>query len=80
MRSLEVAFTFSEEEVGIASDLGASMVPWRTFTGVIRAPKVWLLFLSRSQFVTLPLDAINEELRAFITSKLREHGADRVPR
>lgn len=70
MRSPEAVFTFREEGFTVASDLGSSTIPWRTITEVSRHADFWLLFLSRGQFITLPLSTLEPATREFISSRV----------
>jgi hypothetical protein len=39
------------------------------------SPTFWLLFLSRAQFITLPLADLDTEARSFILDRAKSHGA-----
>lgn len=72
MRTPEATFSFDEQQFTLASDLGSATMPWSAITEVWRHPRFWLLLFSRSQFVTLPLDCLDDQAQAFITRKTTE--------
>jgi ABC-type transport system involved in multi-copper enzyme maturation permease subunit len=69
MRNPEATFAYDEESICLTSELGSATLPWSSVTEVWRHPRFWLLLFSPSQFVTLPLDCIDEKTQAFITRK-----------
>jgi hypothetical protein len=69
MRTPEATFGYDEQQFTLTSDLGSATMPWSTITEVWRYPRFWLLLFSRAQFVTLPLDDLDEPARAFITQR-----------
>jgi len=75
MRSPEATFGYDEQQVIFTSELGSATMPWSAITEVWRYPRFWLLLFSRSQFVTLPLDCLDEQAQAFITRKLNKLNA-----
>jgi hypothetical protein len=70
MRLPQVTFQFSEASIRTTSDLGTAEIPWRTIDGLWKFPTVWLLMLTKANYVTLPAAALDAELRQLITSKL----------
>ncbi len=58
-----------EDRVGISSDLGTAEMNWSAVTGVWCFPEAWLMFFSRSQFITLPTADLSAEAREFIRAK-----------
>ena len=69
MRTPEATLSGDEKQFTLSSELGSATMPWSAITEVWRYPRFWLLLFSRSQFVTLPTDDLDEEARAFITRK-----------
>ena len=65
----EATFGYDEEQFEMTSELGSATMPWSAITEVWRYPRFWLLLFSRSQFVTLPIDCLDEPTQAFITRK-----------
>jgi hypothetical protein len=72
MRVPEATFGYDEHNFTMTSELGSVTLPWSAITEVWRYPRFWLLLFSRSQFVTLPLDCLDDQARAFITRKTAE--------
>lgn len=75
MRSPEAVFEPSDQSFRATSDLGATDVAWNAISEVWRFPDFWLLFLSRAQFITLPLADLDSEARELILSCLKSHGS-----
>jgi hypothetical protein len=69
MRRPEGTLSFDEEQFTLASELGSATLPWSAVTEVWRYPRFWLLLLSRNQFVTLPVECLDQRAREFITRK-----------
>ena len=65
----EATLRYDEEQIHFASELGSSSMPWSAIAEVWRHPRFWLLLFSPAQFVTLPLDCLDEQAREFITRK-----------
>ena len=72
MRSPEATLSYDDERFTLTSELGSATMPWSSITEVWRFPRFWLLLFSRSQFVTLPLDALDESTQDFITHKTQK--------
>lgn len=69
--SNEVVFRFRDEEIEIRSSIGQSHIKWQMIQKLWCFPEVWLLFLSKQQYLILPFDALKEELQDFILKKFR---------
>jgi hypothetical protein len=69
MSTPEATLKYDEQHISFVSELGSSTMPWSAVTDVWRYPRFWLLLFSPSQFVTLPLDCLDERAREFITRK-----------
>ncbi|MGH9684538.1 MAG: YcxB family protein [Candidatus Acidiferrales bacterium] len=76
MRVPEGTLELGDRSFRIASDVGASDILWSTISGVWRFPDFWLLFLSRSQFITLPLADLDSDAREFILERVKSQGAE----
>ena len=70
MRSPRVTFQFSDETIHTKSDLGAAEMPWGTIDKLWKSSHVWLLMVTKVNYVTLPADALDDELKQLISSKL----------
>jgi hypothetical protein len=71
MAEPQARFVFREGDVSISSDAGAATLPWSSVREVWAFPRFWLLLLSRSQFITLPIEGIGEDALAFVRSKTK---------
>lgn len=69
MSKPEARFTFSDQDFSIASELGTASLAWSSVREVWAFPKFWLILLSRSQFLTLPIEGASEDVLALIRSK-----------
>lgn len=74
MRSPQATLEASDEALALSSDAGSASLPWSAITELWKLKNCWLLLLSRSQFVTLPLADLTPELKAFISEKVRVLG------
>lgn len=74
MQSPEATFEAGDDRFHITSDIGSSELSWSTITEVWQFPEFWLLFLSRSQFITLPLADLDSEARELILNRATSHG------
>jgi hypothetical protein len=72
MRVPQATVELGPERVRLASDVAVTEVEWRAFTGVRRFPDFWLLYLSRAEFITLPLADLPDEARSFILAKVED--------
>lgn len=70
MRSPQVTFWFSEDVVHTKSDLGVAEVPWVTIDKLWKSSHVWLLMVTKFNYVTLPTDSLDDELKQLISTKL----------
>ena len=50
---------------------GSATVPWSGVREVWAFPDFWLFLLSKSHFVTLPMEGVGESTRAFIRGKAK---------
>ncbi len=74
MGSTEATLEFNEEGFSLRSGAGQMGLPWRSVREVWRYPGYWMLLLSPSQYLTLPLDTVPESVQEAILSCVREHG------
>jgi hypothetical protein len=66
--------TASESSISLSSGAGSSTFPWSAVTELWQFPGFWLLFFSKSQFVTLPLANFTTEAKAFILERVQASG------
>jgi len=74
METPQAKFRFTDDRIGIESDIGWAELSWKMIEKVWKYPKVWLVFIVKQGYVTLPTAEIDEELRQFITRKIQESG------
>ena len=70
MASPTAEFVFRDQDMSISSALGSVSLPWTRLIDVWETPEFWMMFLTRSQFVTLPVASLSEEARVFLRSRL----------
>ena len=75
MQSPQATFEAGEDRFRLTSDVGSSELSWRTITEIWQFPEFWLLFVSPSQFITLPLADLDNEARELILNRAKSHGA-----
>ena len=71
MRSPESTLAYDDQLFTLTSELGSTTMPWSAITEVWRYPRYWLLIFSPSQFVTLPIDCLDQNTKDFISRKTR---------
>ncbi len=74
MKVPEVTIEMTPERLRITADSGVGEIIWPAIKEVWRFDEVWLLFLSRAQFITFPLADLDAEARDFILDRVRSGG------
>lgn len=74
MGSPRAVFNFNDDGMSSRSDLGGGEIAWRGISKVWVFPEVWLLFMAKGLYVTIPTNALTPEVKAFIRAKVQEHG------
>ncbi len=69
MSSPIVQFRFTDAALYTRSDLGAAEIPWHGIDGLWKFSKVWLLMITKVNYITLPTEVLDDELRQFIAAK-----------
>ncbi|MBD7923192.1 YcxB family protein [Xanthomonas sp. Sa3BUA13] len=64
----------SETSLSLSSGAGTTTMPWSAVREVWRFDSYWLLLLSKSQFVTLPLADLSPEAAEFIRTRVLAAG------
>ncbi|QNH19502.1 hypothetical protein HEP73_00392 [Xanthomonas sp. GW] len=64
----------SEASLSLSSGAGITTLPWSAVSEVWRFESYWLLLLSKSQFVTLPLADLTPEAAEFIRARVLAAG------
>jgi len=58
----KVLFQITEDNITISNRLGTSSVKWEAFQQLWQFKQVWLLIVSKGQYVTLPVDQFPNEV------------------
>ena len=74
MRPPEAQLVLSQDRFSLESKTIRSSVSWSTITRVLCYPHFWLLLVSRSQFITLPLATVPEAAKAFLLERVKAAG------
>jgi hypothetical protein len=74
MKSKSVQITFTDESFSTTTDLGSGSVNWNNIRFIWRFPDVWLLFLEWNNFMSLPTENLDDEVKAFIVERVQGHG------
>jgi hypothetical protein len=74
MGSPQAVLEASDSSLSLTSGAGSASLPWSAITEIWQLKACWLLLLSKSQFVTLPLADVTPDLEAFILAKVRAAG------
>jgi hypothetical protein len=67
-------FRFSDDRIGIESDIGWTELSWKMIEKIWKYPSVWLVFIVKQGYFTLPTAEIDDELKEFISQKVKENG------
>jgi hypothetical protein len=65
-----VEFAFDDDGLGITNSLGSSTLKWTTFEKLWQFPDVWLLFISKGQYIILPTAELPPEALALVEEKV----------
>lgn len=69
-----VNFTFDDDGIAFASDLGEGRMKWKALREIWCLNDAWLIFVDRGVYSTLPADCLTADIRDFIRAKAKEHG------
>ena len=67
-------FRFTEERIGIESDIGFTELSWKMIDQLWTSPEVWLILIAKQGYVTLPIEDLDEDLKRFMVRKVAENG------
>jgi YcxB-like protein len=70
----QASLTLSEDELSMATSMGASSVSWSAITEIWRHERFWLVFISRTRFITLPLACVPEAAQTFVLEHVKTAG------
>jgi len=69
-----VKYNFAQDYFSTEAHTGRSEIKWSLIKKVLKRQDIWLLFLSGGQYLTLPVDELSDEGKAFILSRVSETG------
>ena len=72
METPTAKFRFTDERIGIESNIGWTELSWKMIEKIWEYPSVWLVFIAKQGYVTLPTANLDDELKQFIVRKVRE--------
>jgi hypothetical protein len=72
--------TLTESSFSVNSAAGSSTLPWSAVTDVTTCSGFWLLYVSKSQFATLPLADFGPDARSFFLERVRAAGGKVITR
>ena len=67
-------FRFSDTGIGVESAIGTTEISWTFIEKIWMFADVWLIFYPKQGYSTLPVAGLDEELKQFILSRVRESG------
>jgi hypothetical protein len=71
METPTAKFRFTDERIGIESNIGWTELSWKMIEKIWEYPSVWLIFIAKQGYVTLPTANHDDELKQFIVRKVR---------
>lgn len=63
-----------DDALTVTSELGSTSLRWSAVSEVWRFPAFWLVLVSKSQFMTLPIESVSPEVRAFLVARVEAAG------
>ena len=75
MREPVATMALDEGTFTVSSDLGSATMPWSGIREIWRQPTFWLVFLSESQFMTLPQASMPPDAQTFLIERAVQAGA-----
>lgn len=63
---------FTDDQIEPKSDLGSAQIPWSAVYGLRKYSNLWLVMLTKANYMTLPIDNLDQDLRDFISSKIEK--------
>ncbi|MBB3611104.1 YcxB family protein [Rhizobium sp. BK602] len=78
MPSRRADFTFLDDGLVVASELGSTKIPWAGVTEIWERPAYWMIFTAPNQFMTLPVETVSADDRDFLRSKVPVVAAQKI--
>ena len=73
-RTNSAKIRFTDDRIGFESNMGVSELPWNMIDKIWKYPSVWLVFIAKQGYVTLPTADLDEEIKEFVLQKVNENG------
>lgn len=70
MKTPFIHYHFTDENLNIDTDLSSGQNKWEIFKGLRKNKKVWRIVTQSGLSFVLPVEQLDEELKAFLSSKL----------
>ena len=70
----EFTFVFTEDHLDATGPLSSTKISWDMISKLWKFNGVWLLIYSVGGFTTLPTNALDENLLAWLEEKIKRHG------
>jgi hypothetical protein len=74
MKTPRAQWVFDDAGISVQSDMSTGSIRWPIVERLWRFPEVWLFFVAKGVYSTLPVSCLSEELQAFILQKAQEAG------
>ena len=74
MGSPQATLDASESGLSMSSGMGTASLPWSSVSEIWQFKTCWLLVLSKSQFLTLPIAGLPPEFAEFVVASVRASG------
>lgn len=69
-------FRFTDDLIGIESNIGWTELSRKMIEKIWKYPSLWLVFIAKQGYITLPTANLDEELKQFITAKVTEQNKE----
>lgn len=74
MKEPKAVFRLTDERFGSESDVGKGELSWTAIKEIWAFPEVWLLFVAKNQFITLPIADVSDDARTFLRERVTASG------
>jgi Na+/melibiose symporter-like transporter len=74
MRSPEASFQADAQSFSISSELGSFTLPWTAVQRLWRYPEFWIIVLSKTSQVTIPLAGLKQAEQLFVLERVKAGG------
>jgi hypothetical protein len=70
MKSPILKYRITDDGIYLRSELGSGKTPWSVFKGLRKNKKIWRVIAPSKSTISLPVELLDEELKAFLSSQL----------